>query len=114
MTIGTITEGTRAGRALAALVAAGLGCAALGIFTVLAELSPGLRALLNFYNPVGPLSGKTSVAVIVWVVAWVVLSRVWQNRAPAWRSALITTWVLIGAGFVGTFPPVFELFTPHP
>jgi hypothetical protein len=114
MTVGTITEGTRTGRALAALVAAGLGCAALGIFTVLAELSPGLRALLNFYNPVGPLSGKTSVAVMVWVVAWVVLSRVWQNSAPAWRSALIATWVLIGVGFVGTFPPIFEWFTPHP
>ena len=37
MTVGPITEGKeRAG--LAALVAAGLGCAALGIFTVLAEL----------------------------------------------------------------------------
>jgi hypothetical protein len=114
MTVGTSTEGTRTGRALAALVAAGVGCASLGFFTVLAEVSAGVRSLLNFYNPVGPLSGKTSVAALVWIVAWFVLARIWRGRMPLWRFALTAAYVLIALGFLGTFPPFFELFTPHP
>jgi hypothetical protein len=110
----TVTETTRAGKAAAALVAAGVGCMALGLFTVLAELSPGLRSLLNFYNPVGPLSGKTTLAVVAWLIAWIVLARRFQADTPHWRTALLLTWVLIGLGFLGTFPPFFELFTPHP
>jgi hypothetical protein len=110
----TITETARIGKALAALVSAGIGCAALGLFVVLAEVSTGLRSLLNFHNPVGPLSGKTTLAVVVWLAAWALLSRRFQATPPAWRTALLLTWVLIGLGFVGTFPPFFALFTPHP
>jgi hypothetical protein len=110
----TVTETTRTGKALAALVAAGVGCTALGLFTVLAEVSVSLRNLLNFYNPVGPLSGKTTFAVVVWLIAWFLLARVFRDNAPNWRTGLTLAFVLIGLGFVGTFPPVFELFTPHP
>jgi hypothetical protein len=41
---------------------------ALGVWTTLAELSPVKR--LNVSDPVGPLNGKTTVAVIVWLIAW--------------------------------------------
>jgi hypothetical protein len=101
------------GKALAALVAAGIGCAALGVLTTLAELSPGLKSVLNFYDPVGPLSGKTTVAVIVWLIAWYALARRWHARPPVMTPALVATFVLIGVGFVGTFPLFFELFTAH-
>ena len=101
------------GKALAALVAAGIGCAALGVLTTLAEPSPGLKSVLNFYDSVGPLSGKTTVAVLVWLIAWYVLARRWHARPPVMTSALVTTFVLIGVGFVGTFPLFFELFTAH-
>jgi hypothetical protein len=112
-TVVTVTDTTRMSKALAALVAAGVGCAALGLLVVLAEASVSLRSLLNFYNPVGPLSGKTSIAVVVWLAAWALLSRRFQATPPAWRTALLLTWVLIGLGFVGTFPPVFALFAGH-
>jgi hypothetical protein len=101
------------GKALAALVAAGVGCVALGVLTTLAELSPGLKNVLNFYDPVGPLSGKTTVAIIVWLIAWYALARRWAARPPAMTSALVATFVLIGVGFVGTFPLFFALFTAH-
>jgi hypothetical protein len=101
------------GKALAALVAAGIGCAVLGVLTTLAELSPGLKSVLNVYDPVGPLSGKTTVAVIVWLITWYALARRWHARPPVMTSALVATFVLIGVGFVGTFPLFFELFTAH-
>lgn len=108
-----MTTMEKVGKALAALVAAGIGCAALGVVTTLAELSPGLKSILNVYDPVGPLSGKTTVAVIVWLIAWYVLARRWRVRPPVMTSALVATFVLIGVGFVGTFPLFFELFTAH-
>jgi hypothetical protein len=83
------------------------------VLTTLAELSPGLKSVLNFYDPVGPLSGKTTVAVIVWLIAWYTLARRWHIRPPVLKSALVATFVLIGVGFVGTFPLFFELFTAH-
>jgi len=101
------------GKALAALVAAGVGSAAVGVLTTLAELSPGVKTVLNVYDPVGPLSGKTTAAVIVWLIAWSTLARRWHARPPVLTSALVVTFVLIGVGFVGTFPLFFELFTVH-
>jgi hypothetical protein len=101
------------GKALAAMVAAGIGSAALGVLTTLAEISPGLKNVLNVYDPVGPLSGKTTVAVIVWLIAWYALTRRWHARPPVMKSALVATFVLIGVGVVGTFPLFFALFTAH-
>ena len=108
-----MTAVEKVGKALAAMVAAGVGSAALGVLTTLAELSPGLKNVLNFYDPVGPLSGKTTVAVVIWLIAWYALARRWHARPPVMKSALVATFVLIGVGFVGTFPPYFELFTAH-
>src|ERR1700693_3060643 len=62
------------GPGAAAILAAGIGCAVVGILAFAAEASKPLASWLNFYNPTGPLSGKTTVAVIVWLVAWFVLS----------------------------------------
>jgi hypothetical protein len=101
------------GKARAAMVAAGIGIAAVGVLTTLAEISPRLKNVLNFYDPVGPLSGKTTVAVIVWLIAWYALARRWNARPPVMTSALVATFVLIGVGFVGTFPLFFALFTAH-
>ena len=108
-----MTAAEQAGKALAAMVAAGIGSAAVGVLTTLAEVSPGLKTVLNFYDPVGPLSGKTTVAVVIWLMTWYALARRWSARPPVMKSALVATFVLIGVGFVGTFPLFFERFTAH-
>jgi hypothetical protein len=108
-----MTAVEKTGKALAAIVAAGIGCAAVGVLTILAELSPGFKTVLNFSDPVGPLSGKTGLAVLLWLVSWYALAYSWRARPPVLRSALIVTFVLIGVGVVGTFPPFFALFTAH-
>ena len=108
-----MTAMEKAGKALAAMVAAGVGSAAVGVFTTLAEISPGLKNVLNFYDPVGPLSGKTTCAVIVWLTAWYAFAHSWSARPPGLKSVLVATFVLIGVGFVGTFPLFFALFTAH-
>jgi hypothetical protein len=96
----------------AAILAAGLGSLALGILTTLAEANENFKEFLNLYDPVGPLSGKTTGAVIVWLVAWAVLHVAYRNKAVESRKELAISLVLIGLGVLGTFPIFFQAFAP--
>ena len=68
------------GAAAASVLAAGVGSLALGFFTVVVEASEWAREALNLYWPVGPLSGKTTFAVVAWLAAWVVLHLAWRGK----------------------------------
>ena len=98
------------GPGAAAILAAGIGCAAIGVLAFASELSPELRGLLNFYNPVGPLSGKTTVTIIIWLAAWFGLSRAWGNKTVNMRTVNLAAFILLAIGFLLTFPPVWYAF----
>ncbi|MCL4267374.1 MAG: hypothetical protein KJ069_29625 [Anaerolineae bacterium] len=98
------------GVAAATFIASGIGVLFLGLMTTGAELSAGLKEALNWWNPAGPLTGKTSVAVLAWLISWVLLHTLWKNKEiDLWKSFIITL-VLIGLGVLFTFPPIFEAF----
>jgi|SRR5215211_4116764 hypothetical protein len=94
----------------AAIIAGGIGAAALGLFTTLAEASESIRSWLQWSDAVGPLSGKVLMAVLVWLVAWAVLHLALRNRPYETRRALVISLVLIGLGVLGTFPLFFQAF----
>ena len=94
----------------AAIIAGGVGALAVGLLTTLAEASTGIKDALNFYNPVGPLSGKTIGAVVIWLVSWVILHLVYRDKPVETRRAL--TVALIGLGILGIFPLFFQAFAP--
>ncbi|MEX2556154.1 MAG: hypothetical protein WEB06_11025 [Actinomycetota bacterium] len=98
------------GPAVAALVAAAFGSFVLGLFTTLAEVSEPLKNWLNWSNPVGPLSGKTGLALAAWVGAWLALGVAWRRSEVDLPKALIASAALIGLGVLGTFPSFFEQF----
>ena len=99
------------GEAAAAILAAGVGAFAMGLMTILAEI-PVIKDALNFYNPVGPLSGKTTVAVIVWLVSWAALYFLWKGKEIPFPRVFTATLILIALGVRGTFPIFFGLFAP--
>ena len=103
----------RDGAALAAILSAGLGCAAIGLMVVLAEAIPPIKEMLNWWSPAGPLTGKTGVGVIVWIVSWIFLHQIWRRREIAFRKIWLLALLLIVVGWIGTFPPVFEFFSSH-
>ncbi|MBB5157520.1 hypothetical protein [Saccharopolyspora phatthalungensis] len=94
----------------AAILAAGVGATALGIVTVLAAASTSAAGWLQWSAAVGPLSGKTTVAVLCWLVSWALLHVALRNRPTETRPALTIALILIGLGVLGTFPSFFELF----
>ena len=100
------------GPVAAAILAGGVGALALGVLTTLAEASPSIKEFLSFSDPVGPLSGKTLGAVLIWIVTWGILHFVYRDKAVESRKALTTALVLIVLGVVGTFPIFFQMFAP--
>jgi hypothetical protein len=97
------------GKAAAALLAAGIGCFILGLATSLSEGIHAVENALNFYNPVGALSGKTSIAILAWLVSWAILASMWKNRPIDVGKVLKATYILIALGLVGTCPLFFNL-----
>jgi len=97
------------GRAAAAVVAGGIGCLAMGLFSTLSEVSGAVGRALNFYNPVGNLSGKTLVTVVVWLVCWALLGQRWKDQDVNFGKLFTVALVMVGLGFLGTFPPFFDL-----
>ncbi|HUB53170.1 MAG TPA: hypothetical protein VL986_13530 [Terracidiphilus sp.] len=102
----TLTNGPGA----AAVLAAGIGSFALGLFAVLAEKITTLKSWTNFYNPTGPLSGVTTMAVIVWLAAWAILNLRWRGREV--RLVLVSriALALLAVGMLLTIPPIADLF----
>jgi hypothetical protein len=94
----------------AAILAGGIGCFALGLLTTLAEASTSVHDWLEFNSDVGPLSGKTIVAVAIWLVAWAVLHVAYRDKPFETRRALTIALVLIALGVIGTFPTFFQAF----
>jgi hypothetical protein len=78
---------THDGAAAAALVAGGIGIFIIGLLTSLVETSGGLKSALIWWDSAGPLSGKTGVGVIVWLVAWLGLWFAWKGKNPNLRMA---------------------------
>lgn len=97
------------GPGAAAILAAGIGCAALGVLAFAGDASPAIGKLLNFYNPTGTLSGVTTVAIIVWLVVWFALAKHWQTRNVDIAKVNILAFALLGVGFLLTFPPFIDL-----
>jgi hypothetical protein len=98
------------GPVAAALLAVGIGAFVLGLLTTLNEASTGVHDFLEFDEDVGPLSGKTIIAVVAYVASWAVLHGLWRRQNPPLRPILIATAVLITLGVLGTFPTFFQAF----
>jgi len=96
------------GPAAAAILAAGLGVFFLGFLTTLNEMAVGVHDWLIFQDRVGPLSGKTTIACVAWLVSWALLSAIWWKRDVPLTAVVALTTVLIVVGNVFMFPPVFE------
>lgn len=98
------------GPVAAASLSVGIGAVVLGFLTTLNEASVSVHDFLEFDQDVGPLSGKTIIAVAAYFAAWAVLHAVWRRQSPPLRSILIVTAVLVALGVLGTFPTFFQAF----
>ena len=97
------------GPGAAAVLAAAIGGFALGILALAADAFPALARILNFWNPTGPLSGVTDIAITVWFASWFALSRRWVGRNANLQRINLAAALLLGAALLVTCPPFMDL-----
>jgi hypothetical protein len=114
------------GPVVAAFLAAGIASLVIGIGVVLNEASATIKSAIGidfnaflqfdknfgFGSGVGPLSGKVGLAIIAFVVSWVLLHLWLRGKEVNFRTGFVAALVLVGLGFALTFPPIFKLFAP--
>jgi hypothetical protein len=97
------------GPGAAAILAAAIGSAALGVFAFAGDAVPAVRNAFNFWAPTGPLSGVTLTAIVVWLLAWYGLSRRWGTRDVNIVLVNVASFLMLLAGLLLTFPPFMDL-----
>ena len=114
------------GPVAAAFLASGVASFVIGIGVVLNEASATIKSAIGndfnaflqfdknfgFGSGVGALSGKVGLAIIAFVVSWVVFHLWLRGKEVNFRNYFIAALVLVGLGFALTFPPIFDLFAP--
>ncbi len=98
------------GSGAAAILSAGIGSFALAILAIVGDKSAAIKSSLTFYKPTGPLSGVTTVAILIWLTTWATLEWRWRRRTVALRPIAAAALALLGLGLILTFPPVVDLF----
>jgi hypothetical protein len=98
------------GPGAAAILAAGFGSFVLAVLAIAADQSKAISAAMVFSKPTGPLSGVTTVALLVWLVVWVLLDLRWRKKTVALTPTSVLAFVLLTLSFLLTFPPIADLF----
>lgn len=96
------------GAALAAFLGAGIGALGLGLVVFLNEL--GAFEVPAIYAPSGGVTGRTAAGVVIWIVAWAVLHGRWKDRRMESSGLFALSLVLVAAGVLLCFPPLWHLF----
>lgn len=94
--------------AQAAILAAGIGSFAMGMTVLLNEA--GIWSAPPLYSPAGGVTGRVTVALVVWLLAWVTLHQAWRRHLRPRPVVYPLTIFLILLGILGTFPPIWALF----
>jgi hypothetical protein len=112
------------GPVAAGFIAAGVGTLVIGLGVVLNEASSAIKDAFGFEvtaflrfdanfglgSGVGPLSGTVTLGVLFFAATWLVLGYLWRGKEVPFGRAFGVSLVLVGLGFLLTFPPIFELF----
>jgi hypothetical protein len=96
----------------AALLAGGIGSAAMGVITLLYEINDksAFAKSMTWSKAVGGLSGKSMWAIIIFFVSWAILHYIWKDKETDFARISSIAIALLLVGLLGTFPPVWELF----
>ena len=90
------------------MLAAAIGSFALALLALAGDASRTISAALNFWNPTGPLSGVTDVAILIWLAGWLLLSRRWGRRDVNLARINMISFAMFVAAILITFPPIMD------
>jgi len=97
------------GQGAAAILAAGIAWFVFGLFDVAGQAWPAVGAAFNIWRPSGPLSGVSTAAIGVWLLAWLLLVVRWRKRDVRLGRINAAAFALLATGLLLTFPPFIDL-----
>jgi hypothetical protein len=97
------------GSGAASMLAAAIGSFVLAAISFAGDKSVPIKNSLNFYKPTGPLSGVTTVAILIWVLTWGLLEWRWGKRSIAMSRVNTVSLTLLILSILLTFPPIVDL-----
>ena len=92
------------GPVAAAMLAAGIGASLFGLIVTIADKVAPFSTALNWYSPVGPLTGKVVLGVAIYLISWVVLHSLWRGKEVNFSQISRIALVLLAVGLLFTFP----------
>jgi hypothetical protein len=98
------------GSGAAAVLAAGIGAFAIAVFDMAAEKVASIKHLMNFYNPTGPLSGVTTLSIVLWLACWLILDWRWRKKNVTIKHISTTALLLLVLSLLLTFPVLADVF----
>jgi hypothetical protein len=98
------------GGAAAAILSSGFGCFTFAVLAILGDKSGVVHRGLIFYKPTGVLSGASTVSILLWLLIWLILHRLWRNKTVAEGRTCTIALVLLVAALLLTFPPIAGVF----
>lgn len=97
-----------------AFLSGGIGVLVLALLNLAQDLTGGLPGPvgqgLMFHKGIGPYSGKETLAVFAWLLAWFVLNRILVNNNIDETKIMRWTFVLYVLATLLVFPPILDLF----
>jgi len=108
-TSNSTAPGIANGSGAAAMLAAAIGSFVLAIIAFAGDKLVPIKNRLNFYKPMGALSGVTTVAIVIWFLAWGFLEWRWGKRAVGMSRINRVALALLILSILLTFPPVVDL-----
>jgi hypothetical protein len=79
------------------------------LLAIAGDRSAALKSALAFYRPTGPLSGVSTVAILVWLCTWVLLHLLWRKKTVPLPPVSLIAFVMLILSFLLTFPPIADL-----
>lgn len=98
------------GSGAAAVLSAGIGCFAVAALALAGDKLAFVKSHLIFYKPTGPLSGVTTVGILLWLFTWAILEWRWRKKEVSIGRITVIALALLGLSLALTFPPVIDLF----
>ena len=101
-------QGRPTGAGAATVLSAGIGVFVLGLLTIAGDKSAAIKNSMIFYKPTGPLSGVTTVAVVAWLLSWIILHMMWAKKNMRVKPVVIVSFALLALSLLMTFPPFID------
>ena len=108
--VAPITPALPNGSGASAILSAGIACFSLAVLAIAADKVGAVKTSLAFSKSTGPLSGVSTVAILIWLVTWAILETRWRRKTVGVARVGLVALVLLVLGFLLSFPPIADLF----